>query len=120
MKRSVVSVILLTIFTFGLYSLYWLYKVSKEVNELTNDNKNNPFIDLVLSIFTLGLYTIYWFYKIGRQIEEYEEIIGMKKSSIAILTVIIAIVLVSYGGGIISMGIIQNEINKVLDEKISF
>lgn len=120
MKRSITKVLLLSFITFGIYYFYLIYAISKEVNELTNDSKNNPTIDIVLSIVTLGLYTIYWFYKISRQIEEYEEILTMKKSSIAILTVVLGIFLYSYGGPFISIAIIQNEMNKVLNEKISF
>lgn len=120
MKRSIVKIVLLSFFTLGIYFLYLIYAISKEVNELTNDSKNNPTVDLVLSIFTLGLYTFYWFYKISRQIEEYEEILAMKKSSIAILTVVLAIFLYSYGGPLISIALIQNELNKIYDEKISF
>lgn len=120
MKRSLVKVILYSFLTFGIYYLYLIYKISQEVNELTNDNKNNPLVDLLLSIFTLGLYTIYWFYKISRQIETYEEMLAMSKSNIAIITVLIAIFLYSYGGTFISMAMIQNEINKTIDEKIGF
>lgn len=120
MKRSVTRVVVLSFLTFGIYYLYLIYAISKEVNELTNEYNNNPTVDLVLSIFTLGLYTFYWFYKISRQIEGYEEILTMKKSSIALITVLLSVVLYSYGGPIISIAIIQNEINKVIDEKVGF
>ena len=120
MKRSITKVVLLSIFTFGLYYLYLIYQISKEVNELTNNFRNKPGIDLLLSIVTLGLYTFYWFYKIGRQIEEHEEMIMMDKTSITIIAVAIAVLLASYGGSIISMAIIQNEINKILKEKVGF
>ena len=120
MKRSITKVIVLSFLTLGIYFFYLIYKISKEVNELTNDAKNNPLADLLLSIFTGGLYSIYWFYKISHQIEIYEDIIGMRKSSIALLTVLLSIFLYTYGGLFISIGFIQNEINKVIDEKISF
>ena len=120
MKRSVTRVVVLSFLTFGIYYLYLIYAISKEVNELTNDFRNNPLVDLLLSIFTLGLYTFYWFYKISCQIEGYEEILAMKKSSIALLTVLISVFLYTYGGPVISIAIIQNEINKVIDEKEGF
>ena len=119
MKRNLFTSVLLMIFTCGIYCLYLVYKISKEVDELTNDIKNNALIDLLLTIITGGLYTIYWFYKISKQIEEYEEILTMNKSSIAIITTIIAFILYPYGM-FISMAIILNEINKVIDEKITF
>ena len=120
MKRSVTKVVLYSIFTLGIYSLYWIYRVSQEVNELTNENKNKPSSDVIFTIITLGLYSFYWFYKIGLQLEKYEEILTMKKSSVTVLSVVIAVLFYSYGGPFISMALIQNEINKILDEKANF
>ena len=117
MKRNIVSTVLLMFFTCGLYYLYLIYQLSKEINEITNDNKNNPLIDLVLSICTCGIYPVYWFYKISRQIEEYEDALAMRRNSIALLTTILA--LLPYGC-IISMAIVQTEVNNILNEKIYF
>ena len=118
MKRNVIQSVLLMFFTCGIYYLYLIYQLSKEIYELTNDSKSNPTLDLILSIVTCGLYPIYWFYKVSRMLEEYEDALSMRRNSIALITTILAII--PYGGCIISMAIVQTEVNKILDEKVNF
>ena len=111
-KRNVVVTILLTIFTCGIYYLFSIYQTSKDLNDVNGSYMNNPAIDLLLSIVTCGIYTIYWYYKIGRQIETIQYDLGLRSNSISILTMILSI----FGFGIISIAIVQSEINRLIDE----
>ena len=110
--RSVGKVLLLSIFTCGFYYVYLIYKIGEELNEISCSRMNNSALDLLLSMFTCGLYTIFWHYKIARQIEDMEYDLGMRVSSISILCLILTVVALP----LISMAIIQNDLNKVIDE----
>lgn len=114
MKRNVVVSVLLMYFTCGIYYLYLIYQLSKEINEITNDESNNPLLDLVLTFVTCGLYAIYWFYKTSTQVEVYARDLGLPINSIALLNTILA---VFPSGGMIAMAILQTEVNKIIDEK---
>lgn len=113
MKRNIVTTILLLLFTCGIYYLYLIYQLSKEMNDLLYEERNNPAMDLILSLFTCGIYHIYWFYKIGKQIETLEYDLGMRTNSISLLCPILAV----FQLGVISMVILVSEMNSCVNEK---
>lgn len=104
--------LLLSLCTCGLYYLWLVYEISHEMNEMTNSYQNNPGLDLLLTVCTCGLYQFYWYYKISRQIEDREFDLGLRTSSIAVLTVVLAVLQL----GIISMIILVSEMNRCVDE----
>lgn len=110
--RSVGKVLLLSIFTCGVYYYYLIYKISEELNDLSCSNSNNGILDILLTFFTCGLYGIYWHYKIARQIEDIEYDYGMRVGSISIICLIVTIFFLP----LVSMAIIQNEFNHVIEE----
>lgn len=116
-KRSLPVTFLLLFFTCGFYFLYLIYALSKETNELTQDYRNDPALDLLLSIVTCGLYSIYWFYKIGKQIENYEYDLGMRMNSISLLCTILSLFPTA---NLVGMMILVNEMNSCIDEKENF
>ena len=113
MKRDPVQTLLLEIFTCGLYSLYLIYQLSSEIDDLCNDNANNPALELLFTILTCGLYSIYWFYKVGRQIEVLQEDYGMRTSSISLINPILA----AFQCGFVAMPILISEMNRCIDGK---
>ena len=113
MKRSIVTTILLLLFTCGIYYIYLIYELSREMNELQFENKNDPAMDLILTLVTCGIYHIYWYYKIGKQIEILEYDLGLRTNSISLLCPILTV----FQLGIISMVILVSEINNCVDEK---
>ena len=113
MKRNLVTTILLMIFTCGLYYLYLIFAISKEMNELQYDYRNDPAMDLLLSVITCGIYHIYWYYKIVKQIENLQYDLGMRASSLSLLCPILAVLQLSF----ISMLILVSEMNHCIDEK---
>ena len=69
-KRSVLSVILLTIFTCGIYSIFWYYQTASELNQQESDEPlTNYFLAILLSILTCGIYGIYWLYKFYKKVD---------------------------------------------------
>lgn len=114
-KRNMVTTILLLVFTCGIYNYYLIYALSNDLNSLSYENKNEPVLDVVLSVVTCGIYQLYWYYKIGKQLENYENEIGMRVNSIAILCPILAV----FSFGIVSSAILVSELNACIDEKES-
>ncbi len=111
-ERNIIAVLLLSFFTCGIYYLYLIYALGNDINEMTRSDSNSPMIDVLLSIVTCGIYTVYWYYKIARQIENMEYDRGMRVSNLAVLCCLLPI----FGVGIVSMMIVQNELNKVIRE----
>lgn len=114
-KRNVAVTIVLSFLTCGIYYLFSIYQTSKDLNDLTGTNLNEPALDLILSLITCGLYTIYWYYKVGRQIESMQYDLGLRPNSVSILAMILSICQL----GIVSIAIIQSEVNRLIDE-VSF
>lgn len=105
-NRSVVSVILLSIFTCGIYSLYWCYVTTEELNAADHDEPlMNYILSILLSLVTCGVYGIYWAYKF------YQKADKVTGSNNLILNFILHI----FGFSIVSMAITQDEINKSLE-----
>ncbi|MGM9625547.1 MAG: DUF4234 domain-containing protein [Eubacteriales bacterium] len=111
-KRNPVSVLLLSIVTCGIYSLYLIYQISKEVRDFRGDSSIDPGLELLLCIITCGLYEIYWYYKYGRLVFDMEQRVGVSGASDMSL---ILLLLPIFGFGIVSLLLLQTELNRVWD-----
>ncbi len=109
-NRNIAVSIILTLVTFGIYGLYWCAVLN---NELKNEAKEDSFTSggmvVLLSIVTCGIYSIYWCYKMG----EFTEKIKGEKNNTPILYLILSLL----GLDIIVYALIQNDINKRIEEK---
>lgn len=113
-KKSPAMVIILTLITCGIYAWIWFYQTSSELKNALN-NDNNPGMDLLLIIVTCGIYGIYLYYRNAKQAYELKLKYGIAGSDQSVISIILAI----FGFGIVSMGIIQNELNSVADLNIT-
>ena len=111
-KRNPVSVLLLSLVTCGIYSLYLIYQISKEVRDFRGDSSIDPGLELLLCIITCGLYEIYWYYKYGRLVFDMEQRVGVSGASDMSL---ILLLLPIFGFGIVSLLLLQTELNRVWD-----
>ncbi|MDY2727692.1 MAG: DUF4234 domain-containing protein [Candidatus Onthovivens sp.] len=70
-ERSVVSVLLLSIFTCGIYSIYWWYTTADDLNfsEKSEDSLMNYLLAILLTFITCGIFMIYWQYKFFKKID---------------------------------------------------
>lgn len=104
-KRSVVSVILLTIFTCGIYQIYWLYVTANELNaEQPEDSLTNYIIAILLSVVTCGIYGVYWFYKFYKKVDS---VTGENN-------ILLNFILHIFTGAVVSTAIVQDSINKYI------
>lgn len=82
------------------------------MNELSGTSKNSPSLELLLTLVTCGIYGFFWYYKMGSQCSVLEEENGMRVNPIGVLCLVLAV----FGLGIISIAILQNEINTIIEE----
>lgn len=111
-KRNVGFSILLSLITCGLYTLYWIYQLNEDIQYLNPKREYTSSGMVVLfTIVTFGLYIFYWFYKMGKHLEEAQENRGLRVTDNSLLFILIAVL----GLGIISLAIIQSNINEFID-----
>ncbi len=111
-KRSPVAVLLLSIVTCGIYSLYLVYQISREVREFRGDSSIDPGLELLLCIITCGLYQIYWYYKYGKLVYDMELHVGISGASdLSVILLLLPI----FQFGVVSMLLLQTELNRVWD-----
>ncbi|NLL05544.1 MAG: DUF4234 domain-containing protein, partial [Clostridiaceae bacterium] len=83
-----------------------MYKMTQEITEYNNEDAN-PGMELVLSLVTCGIYFIYWNYKMGKRIANARS----SSQDDSVLFLILSIC----GLGIVSLAIMQNNMNNMLD-----
>ena len=103
--RDLVIMALLTIVTFGIYIFYWECVTQGDLKEKTGEGFS-AIAHFFMVIITFGIYDLYWQYAAGKRLEK----IGASKDN-AILYLLLALC----GVGIANMFIMQNDINKLLD-----
>lgn len=104
-NRSVVAVILLSIFTCGIYLLYWTYVTAEDLNSA---DSNEPLMNYILAILlgwvTCGIYLLYWNYKF---FQKADKVTGANNC-------ILNFVLSLFVSTVIPAAIVQDQINKSL------
>ena len=98
-KRSVVAVVLLTIFTLGIYSLVWFVKTK---GEMVKHGADIPTAWLLI----VPVANIYWQWKWSGGVEHVTR--GKASQAVAFLLVFLL--------GIIGIAIIQSWLNRAIDE----
>ena len=103
-KRSVITVIILSLVTCGIYSLYWTYVTAEELN--AKDNTEAPLTNFIVAFLlgwiTCGIYLLYWDYKFYVKADK----------ALGTENWIVNFILSIFGFGIVSQALIQDSINK--------
>lgn len=108
-QRSVGVSILLSVVTCGIYGLYWLYQLAEDVNTVTQrPNATSGGMVLLLNIVTCGIYGFYWFFKAGEAMDELRYRNNQPSGSLAIIYLVLSVL----GLSIVSMALLQSEVNK--------
>lgn len=106
-------VLLLSIVTCGIYGYYTIYRLTDEIKQYRNDPSINPALELILCIVTCSLYSIYWCYKYSKLIFEMQNTAGVENpSDISVIALILPIL----GLFVVSLLLMQGEINKVWEK----
>lgn len=112
-KRSIGLSIVLSIITCGIYGLYWQYMIANDVNTVSGHTSDTSggFV-ILFSILTCGIYNLYWLYQCGVKLDETAEKRGESKKQSALLFLLLGI----FGLSIVSIAIIQSELNNYITE----
>lgn len=106
--RSLVTAIILSIVTCGIYGIYWFVCLTNEMNRLSGrPNDTNGGTAFLFSLITCGIYSYFWAYKMG----EKRDVIARENGSSNILYLVLTI----FGLGIVVYCLLQDAINKVVD-----
>lgn len=111
-EKNIALCIVLYFVTCGLYLFYWMVTLTDDTNTIAGEPEDTSGIMvIVLTLVTCGIYGLYWAYKRGEKIDKAHQNRGEAASNGGVLYLILYIF-----GGIISLALIQNEINKFAQE----
>ena len=110
-KRNIGVCILLSIVTCGIYGIIWLVQMVDELNAAAGEtDATSGIMVFLLSLVTCNIYSWYWFYKAGELVNRASGTRGgAQDQNRGILYLILSII----GFNIISMALIQDELNKL-------
>lgn len=103
-KRSILSIIVLSIITCGIYYLFVWVSIFSDINYTSRDN-DSAITDLLLSIVTCGLWGLYCFWRYSKKLAD----LGAEDNSL------INVLLAVFGLPLISLCIMQSSINNLVD-----
>lgn len=109
-KRSLPVWIILSIVTCGIGSLVWMAGMTKDVAMLKKDvNYRTGATVVLLSLVTCGIYTLYWYYVTSQDLKT----VDPEKRDNSVVNLVLGI----FGFGIVSIALMQNQINQITDAK---
>lgn len=113
-KRDIALAIILSIVTCGIYGLYWFVVMVDDVNKLSQkEGQFSGVVVLLLSLVTCGIFALYYYYKMGDTLDLYfQRTKGNAPASKGILFLALCVI----GLSIVSMALIQNDLNTIADE----
>ena len=110
-NRSIALCIILTIVTCGIYGIVWIINVADDLNMASGyDGDTSGGMVFLLTLITCGIYGLYWYYKCGEKVSVIRQRQGLPESG---SNGILYLVLSLFGLSIISLCLIQSELNNV-------
>lgn len=106
-QRSVALCIVLSVITCGIYGWYWMVVATDDVNRVTNRPGTSGGLSLVFTLITCSIYGLYWAWTMGDKLDAAREANGVARGYFPI----IFLVLNFFGLGVITLALMQNELN---------
>lgn len=117
-NRNIAVCILLSFLTFGLYSLFWKASVVNEIQYISESNsKQSGGLVVFFSIITFGIYKLIWDFNAGRMIERAQELNDIYSPA---NHGIIYLLLDVFSLSLVSLGLMQYELNRIEETLYSF
>lgn len=122
--RNPALCLVLAFVTCGIYELYWAAVTNDEIKKINNDQSSpSGILVVILSILTCGIYFYYWAYKQGKKLYQAGQNYGVaiNDNSAAYLTLTLGSVILSFflpipflsiSGLVITLYLIQTDLNK--------
>ena len=107
-ERSLPLWIILSLVTCGIAGWVWLVMIADDIKELKGGDKPSGVLDVILGLVTCGIYFWYVYYQYPKHVVDIQKAKGKEESDISVLCLILGIFFL----GIVSMALIQNEVNK--------
>jgi hypothetical protein len=114
-ERDIAWSLILSLLTCGIYGFVWLYKIGKDIRNQSGGRDPHAGLDLLLVLLTGGIWGLYLAYKYPKLIDEIQRKAGLRQGNLSIPCLLLAIVgfWTVYGLGLISLALMQNELNKI-------
>jgi len=107
-EKNIPMYIILTLVTCGLFGMYWFVVMANDIKELKGGDKPNGVVDLLLGIVTCGIYMWYCYYQYPQHIVDIQKAKDKEVNDASVVALICGVL----GLGIVSLALIQNEVNK--------
>ena len=110
-KRSVASVVLLTIITCGIYGVWWTWVTCKAMQEQGKITRIPPVLTVLMMLFYSGVGGALLGLDADDNLNAIKEMHGMPKTDNKVLWIILGVII-----PIVVMALVQNEINQMIDK----
>ena len=107
-QRSIPLCVIYSIITCGIYSIYWFICLTEERRVVSDRYQPSGGLAFLFSLITCGIYGIYWGYKMGEAMDDARAQHGEPTGSLPIIFLILNL----FGLSIVTLALIQNELNK--------
>jgi hypothetical protein len=114
-ERSIPLALVLSLLTCGVYGFVWMYHIGHDLRTSLRQSDPRPALDVFLTVLTCGLWGIFVAYRYPVLITELQQRRGLRKNDVSLVSVLLALFGIwgVYGLGLVSLALIQNELNKV-------
>lgn len=110
-EENIAKNVIFTIITFGVYGYIWLYRMSRNIKCLNND-KSSLTGELLCLLF-VPFYMLYWVYTRAKAIKTQADCRNIQIGDSATLYLILSL----FGLNIVSIALMQNDLNIVIRNK---
>ena len=110
-EENIAKNVIFTIITFGVYGYIWLYRMSRNIKCLNND-KSSLTGELLCLLF-VPFYMLYWVYTRAKSIKTQADCRNIQIGDSATLYLILSL----FGLNIVSIALMQNDLNIVIRNK---
>jgi len=115
--KSIATNIILSIITCGIYAFYWMYTLNEDMAVLVGrPPRMSGGMVILLSIVTCGIYEFIWMYNMGQDVDEIKNRLKIPSSNTSIVYLLLSI----FGFSIVSLGLMQNEVNSVVTGRYGY
>lgn len=112
-ERNIVTSIILTFLTCGIYTIIWYTKATDDAAYLSGDTSISGGTVFLYTLLTCGIYYFFWNYKMGKMLATAQQKNGLVANDNSFLYLLLTF----FGLGLVSLAIMQSELNNIITNK---